>query len=60
MGEFGGHGWLVEGHQWDPGKRNWGYGGLPETIDEYIERYEKSMAMAMRIDDDEAKRFVRL
>jgi len=25
MGEFGGAGWPVEGHQWDPSLRNWGY-----------------------------------
>lgn len=43
VGEFGGHGWLVEGHQWDQNKRNWGYGGLPKTIEEYKERYVESM-----------------
>ena len=42
MGEYGGHGWLVEGHQWDPNKENWGYGGLPQTIEEYWARYVKS------------------
>lgn len=45
MGEFGGHGWLVEGHQWDPDKRNWGYGGLPKTFDEYRERYVRTAQM---------------
>ena len=25
MGEYGGAGWPVEGHQWDPSLRNWGY-----------------------------------
>lgn len=43
MGEFGGHGWPVQGHLWDTSKRNWGYGGLPETIEEYIGRFEESM-----------------
>ena len=43
MGEFGGHGWLVAGHQWDPNKNNWGYGGLPKTIEEYRERYVESI-----------------
>lgn len=43
MGEFGGHGWPVDGHLWDTQKRNWGYGGLPENIDEYVQRFEKSM-----------------
>ncbi len=42
VGEFGGHGWLVEGHQWDTSMRNWGYGGLPSSIDEYKDRYRKS------------------
>lgn len=45
MGEFGGHGWLVEGHQWDPTKRNWGYGGLPKTLAEYRERYVRTANM---------------
>lgn len=39
VGEFGGHGWPVEGHLWDTTKNNWGYGGLPETKEEYINRY---------------------
>jgi beta-galactosidase len=43
MGEFGGHGWPVQGHLWDTEKRNWGYGGLPETIEEYVGRFENSM-----------------
>ena len=42
VGEFGGHGWAVEGHIWDTTKNNWGYGGLPKSLEEYIERYEKS------------------
>ncbi|MBK1879766.1 glycoside hydrolase family 2 protein [Pelagicoccus mobilis] len=43
VGEFGGHGWPVEGHLWSKKKRNWGYGGLPKTIEEYKERYVRSM-----------------
>jgi beta-galactosidase len=42
VGEFGGHGWAVKDHLWDLEKRNWGYGGLPETKEEYIERYVES------------------
>lgn len=45
MGEFGGHGWRVRGHQWDPDMNNWGYGGLPETIEEYTQRYRESMRL---------------
>lgn len=43
VGEFGGHGWPVQGHLWDESKRNWGYGGLPKTKEEYQARYEKSV-----------------
>ncbi len=43
VGEFGGHGWPVEGHLWNDSKNNWGYGGLPKTIDEYLDRYEESI-----------------
>lgn len=42
IGEFGGHGWPVQGHLWDLKKRNWGYGGLPQSIEEYIERYRRT------------------
>lgn len=42
VGEFGGHGFRVEGHLWNPEMRNWGYGGLPETIQELRERYVKT------------------
>ena len=44
VGEFGGHGFPVEGHLWNPGKSNWGYGGLPKDKEEYLARYEKSLA----------------
>ncbi|WP_346859418.1 sugar-binding domain-containing protein [uncultured Draconibacterium sp.] len=42
VGEYGGHGWAVQDHIWDKTKRNWGYGGLPKTKEEYIERYVES------------------
>ncbi|KAA5825153.1 glycoside hydrolase family 2 [Algibacter amylolyticus] len=42
VGEFGGHGWAVKNHLWDKEKRNWGYGGLPKTKEEYIQRYKES------------------
>jgi beta-galactosidase len=42
VGEFGGHGWAEQDHLWDPNKRNWGYGGLPKTKEEYMERYIES------------------
>jgi len=45
MGEFGGHGFPVEGHLWDANRRNWGYGGLPKNKAEYKERYATSLKM---------------
>ncbi len=43
VGEFGGHGLPVEGHLWKKGSRNWGYGGLPKNLDEWKERYARSI-----------------
>jgi len=43
VGEFGGHGWPVQGHLWKETEKNWGYGGLPKTMDEWKERYQKSI-----------------
>lgn len=43
VGEFGGHGWPVKGHQWKDSKRKWGYGGLPKTKDEWFVRFEESI-----------------
>jgi len=45
MGEFGGHGYPVQGHLWDANRRNWGYGGLPQNKEEYKERYVTSLNM---------------
>ncbi len=45
VGEFGGHGWPVPGHLWNPDMRNWGYGGLPKTQEEYEARYVKSLGV---------------
>jgi beta-galactosidase len=42
-GEFGGHGYPVPGHLWNNDNRNWGYGGLPKTKEEYRERYTTSL-----------------
>jgi len=43
VGEFGGHGWPVKDHLWNVSKENWGYGGLPTSIEEYHNRYVKSI-----------------
>ena len=44
VGEFGGHGYPVADHLWNADQRNWGYGGLPKTQDEYRVRFQKSLA----------------
>lgn len=43
VGEFGGHGYPVQGHLWDADRENWGYGGLPTSMTEYRERYQTSL-----------------
>ena len=45
IGEFGGHGLPVQGHLYDAGRRNWGYGDLPRDATEYRDRYVKSIRM---------------
>jgi hypothetical protein len=45
VGEFGGHGYPVEGHLWNPKTRNWGYGGLPKDKDEWLARYRESFRL---------------
>ncbi|WP_161604370.1 glycoside hydrolase family 2 protein [Roseiconus nitratireducens] len=47
VGEFGGHGWMVTEHLWNPDRRNWGYGGLPETKEEYVQRYRETFSQLM-------------
>jgi beta-galactosidase/beta-glucuronidase len=49
VGEFGGHGWPVEGHLWSSGTKNWGYGGLPKDQDEYLARYMKSLDLLVEL-----------
>ncbi len=39
MGEFGGHGFPIREHLWDPERRNWGYGDIPDNLGEYQQRY---------------------
>jgi hypothetical protein len=43
VGEFGGHGWAVKDHIWNPKGENWGYNGLPKDIEEYRQRYQTSI-----------------
>ena len=43
VGEFGGHGFPVQDHLWNPNARNWGYGGLPKDKAEWLDRYQTSI-----------------
>jgi beta-galactosidase len=43
VGEFGGHGYPVPEHLWKVDSRNWGYGGLPKSEEEYRQRYVTSL-----------------
>jgi len=45
VGEFGGHGYPVQGHLWDVERDNWGYGGLPKSEAEYKERFATSIRL---------------
>ena len=40
LGEYGGIGYLVEGHIWKPEGKNRGYSGLCRTPEELLERYK--------------------
>lgn len=51
VGEFGGHGFPVEGHLWNPELRNWGYGQLPETHEEHVARYRASIERLRALKD---------
>jgi beta-galactosidase len=51
VGEFGGHGWPVDGHVWKVVERNWGYGGLPKSIDEFRGRYAESIRKIVELKD---------
>ena len=42
IGEYGGHGLRVKGHEWDPNARIFSYGDLPTEREELQRRYEKS------------------
>ena len=43
VGEFGGHGLPLEGHLWKKDRGNWGYGGLPKNLEEWKERFARSV-----------------
>ena len=40
LGEYGGIGYLVEGHIWQPEGKNWGYSGLCKSPQELLRRYK--------------------
>ncbi|SFD82367.1 glycoside hydrolase family 2 protein [Spirosoma endophyticum] len=43
IGEFGGIGWPVQGHLWNPGMRNWGYQTY-QSADAVLKAYQKKYA----------------
>ncbi|GAB4022064.1 glycoside hydrolase family 2 protein [Spirosoma koreense] len=43
IGEFGGIGWPVQGHLWNPGMRNWGYQTY-QSADVVLKAYQKKYA----------------
>jgi hypothetical protein len=49
VGEFGGHGWPVQNHLWEVSRRNWGYGGLPQSLDEYKDRFRESIRLLIEL-----------
>ena len=50
LGEYGGIGWPVEGHLWQP-DRNWGYVQF-KSADEVLDTYEKYADMLIDLIDD--------
>ena len=50
LGEYGGIGWPVEGHLWQP-DRNWGYVQF-KSADEVLDTYEKYAYMLIDLIDD--------
>jgi beta-galactosidase len=50
VGEFGGHGFVVDKkHLWNPGAKNWGYGGLPKSKEELLGRYRESIRRLIQL-----------
>jgi len=48
VGEYGGIGYPVKGHQWNPNMRNWGYQtyqSAEELLENYIAKFEQIVAM---------------
>ncbi|RYD23029.1 MAG: glycoside hydrolase family 2, partial [Verrucomicrobiaceae bacterium] len=43
VGEMGGHGWAVEGHQWKSENKSWSY-SMPDSLDQWKTRYEWTMS----------------
>ncbi|GAB3695271.1 glycoside hydrolase family 2 TIM barrel-domain containing protein [Spirosoma flavus] len=43
IGEFGGIGWPIQGHLWNPEMRNWGYQTY-QSADEVLKAYQKKYA----------------
>jgi hypothetical protein len=43
VGEFGGHGWPEPGHIWDTNKKQYVYGDMPKSVNEWWGRYSNSI-----------------
>jgi hypothetical protein len=52
LGEFGGIGFVVEGHQWQKDK-NWGYQGLQKSAEGVTRRYEQMLRKAWGLVEQE-------
>lgn len=51
IGEYGGIGYPVKGHQWDPGMRNWGYQtyhSAEELLENYRYKFDQIVEMKKR------------
>jgi len=49
VGEFGGHGFVLEDHRWDSSMQNYSYGEIPKTKQEYRDRYQSTYQQLMKL-----------
>jgi len=51
VGEFGGHGFVLDDHLWDASMQNYSYGDIPKTKQEYRQRYQSTYQQLMKLRD---------
>lgn len=51
VGEFGGHGFVMADHLWDASMKNYSYGDIPKTRQEYKNRYRSTYQQLMELKD---------